>query len=194
MKSRKARLHVAHVAIAIHVLAIDVRDDGKNRRELQKRAVALVGLGDKVLRLAKASVRSHGVDSSADDTVGSSPPAASTAATIDVVVVLPCIPAMAMPYFRRINSASISARWMTGIWSLRASAISGLSVAIAELVDNHIGAGDVLGAMSFEMIAPRLARRCGDGELLRSEPETLYPRFSSTSAMPLMPMPPMPTK
>src|SRR5689334_23846096 len=27
-----------------------------------------------------------------------------------------------------------------------------------------------------------------------SEPLTLYPRFSSTSAMPLMPMPPTPTK
>ena len=31
-------------------------------------------------------------------------------AIIDVVVVLPCMPATAMPYFRRISSASISAR------------------------------------------------------------------------------------
>ena len=36
-------------------------------------------------------------------------------ATIEVVVVLPCEPAMAMPYFRRISSASISARGMTGM-------------------------------------------------------------------------------
>ena len=43
-------------------------------------------------------------------TVGSSPPAAKTAATMEVVVVLPCMPAMATPYFSRINSASISAR------------------------------------------------------------------------------------
>ena len=34
----------------------------------------------------------------------------STAATIEVVVVLPCMPAIAIPYFNRINSASISAR------------------------------------------------------------------------------------
>ncbi len=32
-----------------------------------------------------------------------------------VVVVLPWVPAMAMPYFMRISSASISARGITGI-------------------------------------------------------------------------------
>jgi hypothetical protein len=51
-----------------------------------------------------------------------------------VVVVLPCIPAMAMPNFSRISSASISARWMTGILRARASSTSGLSLATAELV------------------------------------------------------------
>ena len=51
--------------------------------------------------------------------------------TSDVVVVLPCEPAMAMPYFTRISSASISARGMTG-HSLRARGrTSGLSAAIA---------------------------------------------------------------
>ena len=39
--------------------------------------------------------------------VGSSPPSASTLATRLVVVVLPCVPAIAMPCFRRISSASI---------------------------------------------------------------------------------------
>src|SRR5947207_1495504 len=44
-------LHIIHIAIAIHVLAIDVRNDRQNRRELQKRPVALIcfGAGD-VLR------------------------------------------------------------------------------------------------------------------------------------------------
>ena len=65
-------------------------------------------------------------------TVGSSPPAANTAATIEVVVVLPCMPAMAMPYFSLINSASISARWITGMCSLCASVTSALSAAMAE--------------------------------------------------------------
>src|ERR1700704_5829749 len=42
--------------------------------------------------------------------VGSSPPSASTLATRLVVVVLPCVPAMAMPCLRRISSASMRAR------------------------------------------------------------------------------------
>ena len=46
--------------------------------------------------------------------VGSRPPRARTVATIEVVVVFPCVPATATPYFIRISSASISARWITG--------------------------------------------------------------------------------
>src|SRR5256886_8724291 len=42
--------------------------------------------------------------------VGSRCAAASTEATIEVVVVLPCAPATAIPYFNRISSANISAR------------------------------------------------------------------------------------
>ena len=44
-----------------------------------------------------------------------------------VVVVLPCVPPTAMAHFRRINSASISARRTTGISRARAAATSGLS-------------------------------------------------------------------
>ena len=48
-------------------------------------------------------------------TVGSIPPASSSAATIEVVVVLPCVPATATVDFSRISSASISARRTTGM-------------------------------------------------------------------------------
>ena len=48
-------------------------------------------------------------------TVGSMPTPSSSAATIDVVVVLPCVPAMATVHLRRISSASMSARRTTGI-------------------------------------------------------------------------------
>ena len=48
--------------------------------------------------------------------VGSSPARSSTSAIIDVVVVLPCAPATAMPKRSRISSASISARGITGMW------------------------------------------------------------------------------
>ena len=64
-------------------------------------------------------------------TVGSSPAARSTVATSEVVVVLPCEPAIATPYFTRISSASISARVITGMPSARASVSSGLSGWIA---------------------------------------------------------------
>ena len=50
-------------------------------------------------------------------TVGSRPAWRSTVATRDVVVVLPCEPAMSTQYFTRISSASISARGMIGISS-----------------------------------------------------------------------------
>ena len=47
-------------------------------------------------------------------TVGSSPPASSMAATIEVVVVLPCVPPTAIDHLSRISSPSISARRTTG--------------------------------------------------------------------------------
>ena len=65
-------------------------------------------------------------------TVGSKPASASTAPTIDVVVVLPWVPATAMPYLSRISSASISARGITGTPRWRAAWSSALSRATAE--------------------------------------------------------------
>ena len=53
-------------------------------------------------------------------TVGSKPPASTRHATIDVVVVLPCVPAIAIALFSRISSASISARRTTGSRAVRA--------------------------------------------------------------------------
>ena len=64
--------------------------------------------------------------------VGSSPAAPSTCAMSDVVVVLPWLPATAMPSLRRITSASISALGITGILRRSASASSGLVPRTAE--------------------------------------------------------------
>ena len=71
--------------------------------------------------------------------VGSSPPSASTDAIRLVVVVLPCVPATAMPCFRRISSASISARGTTGMPRSRAASTSGLSVADRRRHDDGVG-------------------------------------------------------
>ena len=59
--------------------------------------------------------------------VGSRPTAPSTCAISEVVVVLPWLPAIAMPSLRRITSASISARGITGILRRPASTSSGFS-------------------------------------------------------------------
>ena len=64
-------------------------------------------------------------------TVGSRPPASSSVPTIDVVVVLPCVPPMAIAWRKRISSASISARRTIGISRSRAAAYSGLVFLIA---------------------------------------------------------------
>ena len=65
-------------------------------------------------------------------TVGSKPPASIRAATIEVVVVLPWVPATAMQRLSRISSASISARRTTGSRCTRAASSSGLSRLTAE--------------------------------------------------------------
>ena len=60
-------------------------------------------------------------------TVGSRPPASSSDAIIEVVVVLPWVPPTATENWRRISSASISARRTSGRDAARAATISGLS-------------------------------------------------------------------
>ena len=56
MKSRKALLDIGHVAIAVHVLTVEIGDDGEDGRELEEGAVALIGFGDQVLRVAELGV------------------------------------------------------------------------------------------------------------------------------------------
>ena len=80
--------------------------------------------------------------------VGSSPPSASTLAIRLVVVVLPCVPAMAMPCFKRISSASISARGTTGIPCSRAATTSGLSARHGSGDDHDVGLGGVVGRVT----------------------------------------------
>src|SRR5215471_4014062 len=115
-------------------------------------------------------------------------------AVIDVVVVFPWLPATAMPYFRRISSASSSPRGMTGICMRRASCTSGFCSSTAELTTRARAPSMFEAAWPSKTRAPISARRSVIGDSFTSEPEIRYPRFSSTSAMPLMPIPPMPVK
>ena len=108
-------------------------------------------------------------------------------------MVLPCVPAMVMQGFRRINSASISARRTTGIWFSRAAIISALSAATAEETVTTPAPSIFSAAWPTAIFNPISRKRRVLALSPKSLPCTSYPITCMTSAMPLMPMPPMPT-
>ena len=103
-------------------------------------------------------------------TVGSNPPLSSSVATIVVVVVLPCVPAMAMFDFSRISSASISARRTTGSLRRRASSSSGLPFLMRGRDHHHRRLADVLGPLPLEEHGPQPHQPVGDLRRLRVRP------------------------
>ena len=106
-------------------------------------------------------------------TVGSRPPLSSTSATIEVVVVLPWLPATATPYLRRISSASISVRGITGMPRRRASTTSGFSGFTAVEVTTTWAPRRRAAAWPSAKRAPKDTRRSVTLERFRSEPETV---------------------
>ena len=103
--------------------------------------------------------------------VGSKWAWASTVAISDVVVVLPCVPATAMPYLRRINSASISARGMTGIIRSRARTTSGLANFTAEeMTTTSVSGSTCSGRWPYTTCAPLRARRSVVSDSATSDP------------------------
>ena len=115
----------------IDMVGIDIGDDGTVAGSLQKAAVTFVGLHDHPFAGAQPRIRAVGVDDAAVDDRGIEPAASNIAATIDVVVVLPCVPPPRWHHFRRIISASISARRTMGrLFARRVN--SGLSRLTAE--------------------------------------------------------------
>ena len=105
--------------------------------------------------------------------VGSKPPASRTRAVIEVVVVLPCEPATAMPYFIRISSASISARGMTGMRLSRAFSTSTLSSRTADEMTTTSAFLRFSARWPMAISAPRRSSRRVASFSWRSEPETL---------------------
>ena len=91
-------------------------------------------------------------------TVGSTPPASSRQATIEVVVVLPWVPATATVFFRRISSASISARRTTGTRASSAATTSGLSRLTAVEVTTTAASPRFSARWPIITLIPRLRR------------------------------------
>ena len=66
-EGQEGALHIVHVAVAVHVFAVEIGDHGEDGRELEEGAVALVGLRNQVLRGAETRIGAHGVDAAAND-------------------------------------------------------------------------------------------------------------------------------
>ena len=90
----------------------------------------------------------------------------------DVVVVLPCVPATATPYFMRISSANISARWMTGTSRWRAATISGLSAVTAEERTTTSAVPTFSARWPMVTASPSAPSRRVVSDALLSDPET----------------------
>ena len=112
---REGVLNFLERGVVVEVFAVDGGDDGDDRRQSRKeRSLSSASTTMYSLRPRRAVVPTE-LTRPPTTKVGSRPAEAKMAAIIEVVVVLPWAPATAMPYFRRISSASISARGMTGI-------------------------------------------------------------------------------
>src|SRR4051812_7282889 len=126
--------------------------------------------------------------------VGSSPACSSIRAIIDVVVVFPWAPATATAYRSRISSASISARGITGICRRTASTTSTFVGRTADDTTTTSAPPTWLAVCPYSTCTPSVVSRSVTAERFSSEPETICPRLTSSSAIPLMPIPPTPMK
>ena len=127
-------------------------------------------------------------------TCGSLPARSSRNAIIEVVVVLPCDPATAIPSQPFNNAANKSERWNIGNPLRCASNTSGFSVRMA--LETTIAFTSVRFAAAWprKIVAPLFARRAVTSDACKSEPETRQPFFNRIYAIALIPTPPTPTK
>ena len=89
---------------------------------------------------------------------------------MEVVVVLPWLPATAIPYFSRISSARSSPRGITGIPRRRASCASGFRSSTAELTTSARAPATLAASCPSWMRAPSEASRSVVADSFRSEP------------------------
>ena len=88
-------------------------------------------------------------------------------AAMEVVVVLPWLPATAMPYFSRISSASSSPRGITGIRRRRASCTSGILLVDGGTDHQRARAADVRRRVAFVDSGAHLRQALGDRRQLQ---------------------------
>ncbi len=123
---------------------------------------------------------------------GSSPQPRSAWTTMLDVVVLPCVPVTAIVGRSRVISPSRSARCSSRSPRSRAATRSGFSGGIALETTTSAPSGTFAASCPSLTLIPA-SRRYGESAA-RSEPLTSAPSARATSARPLIPAPPMPTK
>jgi hypothetical protein len=182
------------MAVGFHVVGVDVGDDGDGRRQEQEGGIGFVGLDHDEIAGAQARIGAGGVEPAADDegrvhaTLGENRRDEARRRGLAVRA------GDGDALLERISSASICARGTTGTLAARAAATSGLSSLTA--VDTTTASAPLMFAAACPTFTstPRPASRRVVALSAKSEPLTVKPRLESTSAMPLMPDPPTPTK
>ena len=126
---------------------------------------------------------------------GSTPQACTATVSIEVVEVLPCVPATAMLRRPAITAASATARGSTRRPRSRRRDQLGVVGADRGGDDDGVGVAEVRRVVpDVRPVAPSARSASSVGVSRASLPETGTPRASRIRAMPLIPAPPMPTK
>jgi hypothetical protein len=125
--------------------------------------------------------------------VGSSPAAVRASVVITVVVVFPCVPAIAAVVPLAMRWARASLRGTIGTPAARAADSSGCSRGTAAVTTTARAPATWLGSCPLETTAPRAATSAAPlGSL--SHPVTKTPRRRAMRAKALIPAPPIPMK
>src|SRR3954469_6045858 len=125
---------------------------------------------------------------------GSAPQACTATVSIEVVDVLPWVPAAATLRRPAITEASATARGSTRRSRSRAATSSGLSERMAVETTTVSAWPRCAASCPTATRAPSARRASSVGLSRRSLPDTETPRASRMRAIPLIPAPPMPTK
>ena len=124
---------------------------------------------------------------------GSTPQCCRATVSIDVVVVLPCVPATATPRLPAMTAASASARLSSRIPLSRAAARSTLASGMAVETMRVSMPATRAASCPTRASTPTARRAWSRRESLASDPDTGTPWATMMRAMPDMPAPPMPT-
>jgi hypothetical protein len=131
-KFHEGSLEIGQGGIAIRVVVLDVGYHFDGGFETQEHAVVLIRLDDEGIAFSGPGVNTQVRQYTADNKSWFLFHAVSSQASMAVVVVLPCVPAMVMPVLPSIRLPRKSARLTTGIRAARAATTSGLSSGMAE--------------------------------------------------------------